>query len=296
MSRRRATRARSRFRSPARRRGGSACGRTPRPARCGAACRRTAAILSPASPGAAARAPGASRGRTMQSVVDDTQPALARAAQRLADVRCLHEAEARAHGVHVRHAALDPGARGTVVARRALDLEVQDHDLLVADVVVLEVAQQRRGHEAAMAHQEHRGARARCVAPAEQLRQFRSTARRALQLGAQRGAAVAPGDEHAEHRRRRCVSGTQPPFGILVTLPATNARSTQQEQRRTPATTRQQRPLPVRCARPGAEQRRDAAWCRPPTRRRRRTARSSEPKASTKQQHATNMKMFAAGT
>ena len=124
-----------------------------------------------------------------------------------------------------------------VDARDALDLDVQDHDLLVVNLVVLEVAQQRGGHEPALAHEKHRRARhfrRRC----QQLGQLLDRHRAVFEFGTQPLAAVAPGDEHGEHQAAASASGTQPPLAILVALPATERQVDQQDMRPNSAPTR----------------------------------------------------------
>ena len=62
------------------------------------------------------------------------------------------------------------------------DLHVEEHNALVRDMVVLEIAQQRRRHVLRIAREEHRGA-GHARHPLEQLRQLRSgtaTARNAV--------------------------------------------------------------------------------------------------------------------
>src|ERR1700683_4381192 len=60
--------------------------------------------------------------------------------EREAYVRRLHEAEARGHGIHLGHQHFDAHAIGRVLARGAGDIHVQEHDALVRDMIVLEVA------------------------------------------------------------------------------------------------------------------------------------------------------------
>ena len=199
----------------------------------------------PGEPGSRRRAPGASRGRTCSRRRRCAARA-PRAAQASVtsgvSMKPKRACTAWTFGMQL----LDQRARHAVLARRALDLEVQDHDLLVADVVVLEVAQQRGRHEARVAHEEHRGAgHARRVC--QQLRQLGRTARRARELGAQLRAAVAPGDEQREHhggQRQRHPAAARDLGGV-----AGDEREVDEQNSPNTSDDAPQRPLPRGCAR-----------------------------------------------
>ena len=74
-----------------------------------------------------------------RAVLVDSQPTARGARERHSDVRRLHEAKARVHDVDAGEHFLGIASRYHVLAWRALDLEVQDHDVLAADAVVLQV-------------------------------------------------------------------------------------------------------------------------------------------------------------
>ena len=175
----------------------------------------------PAKPGRGS-APHQVPAEEERAVLDSNtlQSALTRTAQRLAHVGRLHEAEARAHGVHVRHAAPRCArARRAIVARRAQQLDVQDHDVLVA----------RRGCArgcAAAPSARSRGWLTRntavpgtCVAPASSFGSSRPAAPR-VRCSAARSAraAVAPGHETHEHASSRAAAAPSRRSRILVSV------------------------------------------------------------------------------
>ena len=95
---------------------------------------------------------------------------------------------------------------------------MQNHDVLVIDVIVLEVAQQRGRHEAAVAHEEHGGAgHLRAL-----LEQLGSSDHGTARCCNARRSFARPSRQvtNPMNISAASTSGTQPPFGIFVALPS----------------------------------------------------------------------------
>ena len=115
-----------------------------------------------------------------------------------------------------------------ILARRVRDLDVQDDHALVHHVVVLDIADQRRGHEVGVAGQEHPGAR-HAVDAGDHLRPVPSAARASLASAARSSSRPLRQVVKITHSTAPRVSGIQPPLGTLVMLPATKTPSHQQQ-------------------------------------------------------------------
>ena len=133
---------------------------------------------------------------------EQLQSAGAALLERQVDVRSLHEPEARGHRIHLGHQHFNAHAIGRVLARGARDIHVQEHDALVRDVIVLEIAHQRSRHVLRIAGQEHRRTGYACDT-LQQLGQLRQRYRHRPQRAAQQPPAAAPDHEHTEHQQRQ---------------------------------------------------------------------------------------------
>src|SRR6185437_2924823 len=117
--------------------------------------------------------------------------------ERLTDIRGFHEPESGVDEIDTGQRFLDLDPAHRILARGAHDFDVENDEALVHDTIVLDVADQRRGHEVRIAGEEHAGP-GDTMRPVDHLRQL---AARHGHLGECRPQVQPPAAPRHEYRK-----------------------------------------------------------------------------------------------